>query len=115
MSRLFIEVYLDEDVDVLVAALLRSRGFAAVTTAEAGNLGRSDEQQLAFAAAQGTALLTHNRADFENLSRDWLAANRTHSGILVAIRRPPHEVVRRLLAILNSVTADELANQLRYV
>ena len=38
MNRLFIELYLDEDVDVLVADLLRARGFVATTTRDAGNL-----------------------------------------------------------------------------
>lgn len=31
MIDIFIHVYLDEDVDVLVASLLRSRGFEATT------------------------------------------------------------------------------------
>jgi len=36
MSRLFIELYLDEDVDVLVADLLRSPGFKVTTIAGVG-------------------------------------------------------------------------------
>ena len=32
MSRLFIELYLDEDVDVVVGDLLRARGFVSGTT-----------------------------------------------------------------------------------
>jgi hypothetical protein len=42
-------MYLDEDVDVLVAALLEARGFVAITTREAGNFGASDSQQLSYA------------------------------------------------------------------
>ena len=38
MNRFFIELYLDEDVDVLVADLLRARGFVATTTRDAGKL-----------------------------------------------------------------------------
>ena len=34
MSQIFIRIYLDEDVDVLVASLLRSRGFEAMTAQE---------------------------------------------------------------------------------
>ena len=52
MSHLFIDLYLDEDIDVLVADL---------------------------------------------------------------VRRSPYEIVRRLLIILNHVTADEMENQLRYI
>ncbi len=35
MTDIFIHVYLDEDVDVLVATLLRSRGFEATTAHQA--------------------------------------------------------------------------------
>jgi len=48
MTDIFIPVYLDEDVDVLVANLLESRGFQATTAQQAGQLGRTDAEQLAF-------------------------------------------------------------------
>ena len=115
MSRLFIELYLDEDVSVLVAELLRARGFRAVTTREAGLLGQSDEAQLEYAAGGRRAFLTHNRADFETLAREYFAAGRTHHGVIIAVRRPPHDIVTRLLAVLNHTTADEMENQLRYI
>lgn len=41
-QRLFIELYLDEDVDILIADLLRGYGFIAETTRDAGQLGSSD-------------------------------------------------------------------------
>ena len=110
MNRVFIDIYLDEDVDVLVADLLRARGFIAVTTRDAGNLGTTDSNQLSYAVSAQKALLTHIRVDFEAL-----AAGQTHFGIIIAVRRPAHEIVRRLLAILNQVTADEMIEQLRYI
>ena len=115
MSRLFIEVYLDEDVDILIAELLRARGFTATTTVEAGNRGASDADQLAYAAARGQAFLTHNRVDFEALARAYATAGHQHAGIILAARRPPYEVARRLLLLLNQVTADEMLDQVRYL
>jgi predicted nuclease of predicted toxin-antitoxin system len=115
MYRLFIELYLDEVVDVLVAELLRSRGFAATTAREAGQLQKSDAEQLMYAASQRKAILTHNRADFEALAHAYYTTGHTHYGIILATRRPPQEIVRRLLVILNTVTADELQDQVRYV
>jgi predicted nuclease of predicted toxin-antitoxin system len=112
---LFVELYLDEDIDVLIADLLRARGFVAITARDAGQLHKSDTEQLAYAVNQRKALLTHNRADFEALAQAYFAARQTHCGIILAIRRPPHEVVRRLLLILNRVTADEMQNQVRYI
>jgi Domain of unknown function (DUF5615) len=114
MSRLFIELYLDEDVDVFIAQLIRARGFV-VTTQEAGQLRNSDAEQLAYAVSQHKTLLIHNRVDFEALAQTYVAASQPHDGIIVAVRRPPWEVARRLLRILNSVTAEEMQNQVRYI
>lgn len=115
MSGLFIELYLDENVNVVVADLVRSHGFVATTARGAGQLGRSDAEQLAYAVSQGKALLTHNRDDFAVLAQTYFAAGWTHYGIVLAVQRPPREIVRRLLAILNRVTADELRDQVRYI
>lgn len=115
MTKLFIELYLDEDVSVLVADLVRARGFTAITTREAGQLHASDVEQLAYAVGQQKSFLTHNRADFEALAQTYFATGQTHYGIIVAVRHPPYEIVRRLLLILNQVTADEMQDQLRYI
>ena len=40
MSSLFIRLYLDEDVNVLVGDLLNARGFDALTVRDAGQLRR---------------------------------------------------------------------------
>lgn len=102
-------------MSVLVAALLRSRGFDATTTQEAGQLGKTDAEQLAYAAARRMALLTHNRADFDALAREYAAAGRFHAGIIIAVRRTPHALAHRLFLLLNDVTADEMDNPVRYV
>jgi len=115
MSRLFIELYLDEDVSVLVAELLRARGFSVQTTREAGQTGVADGEQLTYAVSRRRALLTHNRDDFARLALEYFAVGRSHYGIIVAVRRPPHEIVRRLLVILNQTTSDEMENQVMYI
>ena len=115
MSRLFISVYLDEDVSTLIAELLKHRGCTALTARDAGQLHRSDAEQLTFAAAQQMAILTHNRKHFEELGRQWLATGRTHCGIIIAVRRLPHEIARRLAALIDQTTADEMDNQVLYV
>lgn len=114
-DQVFIELYSDEDVSVLVAELVRARGFAVVTTLEANNLGKSDHDQLDFAVTTKKALLTHNRVDFEKLATDYFDTGRDHFGIIMAVRRFPNEIVSRLLTILNQTTGDELINQIRYI
>ena len=115
MNQLFIKLYLDEDVDVLIADLVRARGFAATTTQEAGNIGIGDKEQLAYSISLQRAFLTHNRIDFETLAAEYYVAGKEHCGIIIAVRRSPYEVVQRLLVILNKVTTDEMKNQLRYI
>ena len=115
MKGLFIKLYLDEDVDVLVAELLQVYGFTAVTTREADRLGSEDDEQLAHAVREGMAVLTHNRVHFEALAAAYFDASREHAGIIIAVQRTPHEIARRVLQILNRVTAGEMRNQLRYI
>jgi predicted nuclease of predicted toxin-antitoxin system len=115
MSRLFIGLYLDEDVSVLVADLLRSRGYEADTTADAGNRGLSDEQQLQFATSRGLTVLTHNRNDFLALAEAWRVAGKPHGGIVIATRHEEARIVARLLKILDLFTADEMRDQVIYI
>ena|GEM_PF-160724 len=115
MSKLFIELYLDEDVDVLIAELIRARGFSATTTVEAGQLHNDDDAQLAYTVTHDKTFVTHNRADFETRAQAYFAAGLAHPGIIIAARRSPYEIAQRLLVILNNVTDDEIRNQVRYI
>ena len=60
-------------------------------------------------------MVTHNREDYEELHRQYMAAGRSHAGIIIAFRRRPREIFNRLLPILNRLTADEMRNQLLYI
>jgi predicted nuclease of predicted toxin-antitoxin system len=115
MSRVFIRLYLDEDVNVLVADLLNARGFDALSVRDAGQLQASDAEQLAYAVKYQRALVTHNRGDFEELIQTYFDTGRKHYGVILAIRRSPQEIAQRLLVILNQVAADEMENQVRYI
>jgi len=53
--------------------------------------------------------------DYEDLAEEYFTAGRTHYGIIIAVRRLPYELARRLVSLLNSVTADEMENQLVYL
>ena len=100
---------------MLVADLMRARGFTAITTRDAGNLHKDDDEQLAYAVNNQLTYFTHNRADFEARALRYFADGKTHHGIIIAVRRPPQDIVRRLLVVLNNVTADEMINQIRYI
>ena len=64
--------------------IVRGRGFDVLTTEEAGRDTASDEEQLAFAAGAGRAILTFNIRDFAPLHEQWRAAGRPHAGMIVS-------------------------------
>ena len=113
--KLFATIYTDEDVSRLVATLLRARGFDVTTTSEERMLSQSDSQQLAYATSVDRCLLTHNRVDFERLHLEYMTAGRQHSGIIVVPQKNAYEIAQRAAILLNTLTADEIANQLLYV
>jgi hypothetical protein len=113
--KLFFELYCDEDVSVLLSELLKGRGYNALTTREAEMLGKSDAEQLKFAAENFYTFLTHNRVDFEKLHKEYIKSSKKHSGIIIAKRRNEYFLLKRLLKILNNVTADEIKQQIRYI
>ena len=110
-----LRVYLDEDVDVLLAVLLGAHGIDCLTTLAAGNLGRSDEEQLTFALRESRVLTTHNRTDFENLAVAWWSGQHDHAGIIVAIRRADtYDLARHVLPVLQLFDQTGWRNALLY-
>jgi predicted nuclease of predicted toxin-antitoxin system len=115
LEALYGRLYLDQDVPVQLASMLRAQGVDVVTTLEAGSLGQSDDQQLADAVSDGRVLVTHNRVDFEQRHVDYLAAARPHFGIIIAEQRRSLGVTRdRLVDLLNRFDRDQLCNGLFY-
>ncbi len=114
-ASLFIRLYLDEDVHKRVAAALRLRHFDVVSAHEVGRWGLSDEEQLTYAASERWALLTYNTPDYIQIHLAWLQRGQEHSGIIVSDQIAIGETVRRLLNLINRVTADEMRNQIYWL
>lgn len=112
---LFARLYLDEDVHKRVAAALRLRGFDALSVHEIGRWALSDEAQLTYAAAEGRTLFTYNTGDYLGIYLEWLRRGQDHYGIIVSDQISIGETVRRLLNLLNRVTADEMRNQVYWL
>lgn len=114
-ASFFIRLYLDEDVHKRVAAALRLRHFDVISAHEIDRLGANDDVQLQFAAENNRALFTFNTTHYLHLHRVWLQENKEHAGIIVSDQLPIGETIRRLLNLLNHVTADEIRNQLYWL
>jgi hypothetical protein len=110
---LFIRLYLDVDVDVKLAANLRRAGYDCVSARKVGNAALDDESQMVFATNEGRVLLTHNIQDFVPIFERWWYAGLSHPGIVVSQQIPLGELQRRVVHLLDTVTADEMKNNLR--
>jgi hypothetical protein len=112
-TAFFIHLYLDADVDVKLADNLQRAGYDCVSARQVGNEALDDELQMVFAANEGRVLLTHNIQHFVPIFERWWHAERHHPGLIVSQQIPLGELQRRVMRLLDTVTADEMENNLR--
>ncbi len=114
-ERLFIALFLDENVDEGLDAALRRYGYDVLTTTEAGRKGCHDEDQLRYAAAEGRALLSHNVADFARLHELWRVKEADHWGIFLTREVEFRHLLQRVLRALDRYGADEARNRVIFI
>lgn len=110
-----IKLLLDEDVWTGLAAAPRKSGYDALSVNELERKAFSDEEQLAFAVAEGRAILTPNIQDFAPLAEVYFKQDIPHYGIIVARQFEKGVLLRRTLDLLESLSPAELANTFRFV
>jgi predicted nuclease of predicted toxin-antitoxin system len=114
-ADLYIRLYLDEDVHGDLGKALRQQGYDVLSVNEAKQHGLSDLQQLEFAIEQNRTIFTFNTVDFIELHLSYLSQTRSHSGIIVSKQIPIKETIRRLLILLDRMSAEEIQNQLYWL
>lgn len=115
-EKLFVSIYLDADVERMIAKALRQQGYTCHAADEVGMKQASDEAQLEYAARMGYALVTYNVEHFAPLHARYLQKGWEHFGIVLIPKRwGASEVLRRLLKLLNAVTANEMRNDVRWL
>lgn len=113
--RLYIALYMDEDVNKQLAKQVRANGYDAISVHEVGNNELSDSAQLEYAILHERAILTHNAQDFEPLFREYAKRKRNHFGIIVSDQIYIGDLLRRVLNMLNQVDVDEMKNTYRHL
>lgn len=116
MSR--IRRYVDEDAEEhAVVEGLRARGLDLLTTSEAHRAGSTDAEQLDFAVELRRTLYSFNVGDFARLHRERLQQGSRHFGIVVIPdqRRSIGEKIRRLAALVNDLTAEEMIDRMEFL
>src|SRR5829696_9927744 len=110
-ESLFVRLYFDRHIMARLAVDLRGHGYDVRTTEEAGFDTAPDDEQLAFATAEGRAILTYNIRDFAPLHDACMASGQPHAGIIVSRqlgRRQYGLLLERMLRLLNRLSAAEL-------
>ena len=110
-----IRLFLDEDVWLGLAATLRERDFDVMHVYEVERGEMSDADQLAYAAGQGRAILTHNAKDFVPLAIGYFFNKRSHGGVILSPQIEKGELVRRTLNLLRLLSAEEIADTVRHL
>ena len=110
-----IRLFMDEDVYGAVVTALRRGGIDAISTAEAGRGGKSDESQFDWASNENRALFTFNVGHFADLHTMRLTEGRHHAGIIVSSQRPIGDVIRRLLHLANRLDAESMRDRLEFL
>ena len=107
------ELYIDSNVALEVAEVLRAAGHTTVTARELRREGNSDDEHLLVASQHGRIFLTHNERDFILLHDAWQRWSAAwgvavhHAGILIVpqgrrygIDWEPEEVSQAVIACL---------------
>jgi hypothetical protein len=119
IEGLSIRLYADHNFDDRFSVDLRRHDFDMVLAREVGNQMLSDEHHLVWTTEHGRVVLTHDLRDFVPLAKAWAFAGREHGGVILSAQ--PGEsisygiLLRRLLRLLETVTADEMVNRVEWL
>ncbi len=106
-----IRLYTDEHIPRAVVRGLRERGVDTLTVSEAGMLGASDEEHLAFARREGRVLFTQDN-DFLRLH----ASGAEHAGIVYARQPTPiGDMIYGLMLVVEVLNPEELKGYLEFL
>jgi hypothetical protein len=106
-----VKLLLDEQISGKVAERLRERDCDVIAVAaETALRGLSDPDVFEIAQAQGRAVVTYNRADFEAINLEYAEARREHNGLVIVhpIRFPSRDFARLAKALKGRADGEAL-------
>lgn len=109
------KLLLDEHILTYLAKILREEGFDVIHVNEVNLDARPDEKIMAYAADNHRAVVTFNVKHFIPLSIQYFEDGKEHYGVVVSKEIYHGELKRRVTELLESVTAEELMNAVRYL
>jgi len=110
-----IKLYLDENVHEAIASSLKLRGYDVITVKESGKKGKSDIEQLKYAASQNRVIFTFDIADFYKIHSELILTGFKHDGIILSKQLPVGTIVKALSKLLSSVREDSIKNNIAWL
>jgi hypothetical protein len=108
-----VRLYVDEDVSVLLATLLRHRNVDATTARDWKMLHKEDIEHLEFASSMNAAIVAHNREHFEELFTSFTEQGRAFGGIIIIKQKSSYLLADSLLRFTRE--RKDTRNQLWYL
>ncbi|MEO8356549.1 MAG: DUF5615 family PIN-like protein [Chloroflexota bacterium] len=109
------KLLLDEQIWKYLAKLLREQGFDVIHVNEVDLNATPDEEIMAYAADKHRAVVTFNVKDYVPFAIQYVEDGKEHYGVVVSKELSHGELRRRVTKLLESVTAEELMNAVRYL
>jgi predicted nuclease of predicted toxin-antitoxin system len=110
-----LRLLLDEQIWKYLAKLLREQGFDVIHVYEVDLAATPDERIMAYAAGEHRAVVTFNVRDFVPLAVQYYEDGKEHYRVVVSKELSHGELKRRVMNLLENVTAEELMNSVRYL
>jgi predicted nuclease of predicted toxin-antitoxin system len=109
------KLLLDEQIWKYLATLLREQGYDVIHVNEVDLDATPDDKIMAYAAGEHRAVVTFNVRDYVPLAIQYFENGKEHYGVVVSKELSHGELQRRVKKLLESVTAEELMNAVRYL
>ncbi len=109
------KLLLDEQIWKYLARLLREQGFDVIHVNEVDLDATPDEQIMEYAVDKRRAVVTFNVRDYVPIAIQYAEDGKEHYGVVVSKELSHGELKRRVTKLLESVTAEELMNSVRYL
>lgn len=109
------KLLLDEHIWAYLAKILREQGFDVVHVNEINLDAAPDDQIMQYAAGEHRAIVMFNIKHYIPLSIQYFKEGKELYGVVASKEISHGELKRRVTNLLESVTAEELMNAVRYL
>ena len=115
MKKDTIKLLLDEHIWEGLVDHLIERGYDIAHINRLGKQSIDDSEVFDLAVSQDRAVLTFNHRDFVPIARERYERELEHAGLILSIQLPRGELLRQVVNLLSSLSAEELRNTVRWL